>query len=91
VSTPEIDRLNGAITSLHNQLVFWTIIVAIGLVVEYAKPIKLFLVEALQWLFLKGKSPSLTASIIGGVLITIGVSMEGLVEFRALDADSGGL
>jgi hypothetical protein len=83
-----VSELNSTIASLHHQLVFWTIVVAIGLVIEYAKPIKNFFVDTFRWLLCGAKRPHLTAAIVGGILITIGVMMEGLIEFRASDTET---
>jgi hypothetical protein len=85
MSTSELEN---CINSLGHQLVFWTLVVAAGLVVEYTKPIKAFLVSVFKWTFGPGSRPHLDHVIIGGLLITIGVAAEGLVEFRASRAET---
>jgi hypothetical protein len=85
MSTSDLER---AIDSLGNWLVFWTIIVALGLVVEYTKDVKDFLVAGFKWLFCSGTRPTLTVTIVGALLITSGVIGEGLIEFRASNAET---
>ena len=72
-----------AIDSLGHWLVFWTIVVAVGLAVEYASDIKNFLVGGCKWLVGFGERPKLSKTILGGLLITVGVASEGWIEFRA--------
>jgi hypothetical protein len=71
-----------SIDSLGSWLVILTLVVALGLVIEYTKHIKNFLVSSFKWVFSGQERPSLTTEVIGGLLITIGVAGEGGVEFR---------
>src|SRR6267378_8530573 len=80
MSTSDLER---AVDSLECWLVIWTIVVAAGLVVEYTKDVKNFLVAGFKWLFCSGTRPTLTATIFGAFLITGGVIGEGWIEFRA--------
>lgn len=80
--------LENCINSLGHWLVFWTLVVAAGLVIGYAKPVTEFFVSAYKWAFRTGSRPHLDHVIVGGLLITIGVAAEGWVEFRASRAET---
>jgi len=81
-------ELEKCINSLGHWLVFWTLLVAAGLIVEYTKPIKDFVVSVFRWIFTSGNKPHLDHVIIGGLLITIGVAAEGWIEFRTSRAET---
>jgi hypothetical protein len=88
VDMPTSD-LERTVDSLGRWLVIWTIVVAAGLVVEYADDVTGFLVAGFKWLFSSGSRPKLlSATIVGAFLITGGVIGEGLVEFRASKAET---
>jgi hypothetical protein len=80
--------LEATIDSLGSQLAVWTAIVALGLLIEYARPIKDFVVSCFRWVFRSGLRPSLSHVVVGGLLITIGVTMECSIEYRASRAET---
>jgi hypothetical protein len=70
-----INRLNSSSDSLSCWLGFWTALVVIGLVIEYAHDVWKFLFE-------KPRDLSLLRQVIGGILITAGVAGELAIGMR---------
>jgi hypothetical protein len=76
-----ISELEQALGDLHSRLVFWTAVVALGLVIEYGPPFwdlgKKLLRRVLRGEAVRGLAVHV---LVGGVLITGGVAMEMVVE-----------
>jgi hypothetical protein len=71
-----IKALEKSLDSLGLWLTVWTALVVVGLIVEFAEDLKLLLTERpFKW--------RLFRTMVGGVLITIGVAGELFVQFRA--------
>lgn len=68
-----IAELNGSLEGLNHWMVFFTLLVVVGLGLEYFAPVKKLLTE-------KPFNPKLLAAAVGGILVTIGVFGELAVE-----------
>ncbi|HXA76346.1 MAG TPA: hypothetical protein VNV41_04375 [Candidatus Acidoferrales bacterium] len=85
-----VPSLESYLDSLRFWLILWTVIVAIGLVVEYATDIAKFVTHMFRWVFLHHPPTEkiFNKTLIGGLLITVGVLGEAWIEFRASRAET---
>src|SRR6266568_3969617 len=84
-----VESLEASVDKLRHWLTFWTLVVAVGLILEYRK--QLWAIALLSVKIIRLKSTPFDRCIwrrlciisIGGILVTIGVMGELWIEFRA--------